>query len=121
MDIHPIRTDADHAEAVRRIEALWDAAPGTPEDDELDVLATLVDAYEVKRWPIEACTPVEAIRFSMEQNGRSQKDLAELLGSRSRASEILNGRRGLSVEQIKLLHLRWRIPAESLLGRVADA
>ncbi len=120
MDIRPIRTEADHAAAVRRMEALWEAAPGTPEDDELDVLATLVDAYERQRWPIEACSPVDAIRFSMEQNDRSQRDLAELLGSRSRASEILSGRRGLTLEQIKLLHVRWHIPLEALLGQMAD-
>lgn len=121
MDIQPIRTDADHERAVRRIEAILDAAPGTQEDAELDALATLVDAYERRRWPVEHGTPLDMIRFVMEQNDYSQTDLANLLGSRSRASEILNGKRALTLDQIRLLGARWRIPVALLVGDLADA
>ena len=72
--VRPVRTEADHAAAVRRMEALWEAAPGAPEDDELDVLATLVDAYERRRWPVESCSPLEAIRFSMSRTTGPRKN-----------------------------------------------
>ena len=114
MTIKPIRNDTDHAVALARIEALWNAEPGTPENDEFDVLAVLVSDYENKRWPILPPDPVEAIRFHMEQNGFRQKDLAKVLGSESRASEILNRQRNLSMENIKAIHKAWRIPLESL-------
>lgn len=115
MDIHPIRTDDDHAAAVREIEALWGAAPGTPEGDRLDVLITLVDAYEARRWPLPDTDPVEAIKSSMAMEGRGQSDLAEVLGSPSRASEILRRKRGLTLPMIWELHRRWRIPADALI------
>ena len=94
---------------------LWGAAPGTPEGAVLDALATLVQAYEDRRWPPEALDPIEAIQASMQWNGRTQADLAELLGSRSRASEILNRKRGLTVEMIHKLQSEWGIPAELLI------
>lgn len=115
MDIKPIHTDDDHAAAMAEIERLWDAEPGTPEHDKLEVLAALVDAYEAKRWPIDPPDPVEAIRWRMEQAGYTQADLATLLGSRSRASEVLNRRRHLTTEMAWKLHREWRIPAESLI------
>ena len=121
MDIRPIRDDAAHEAAVRRIEALWGAPEGSPEGDELDVLATLVDAYERKRWPSDNRDPIGVLRFMMEQNGRSQADLAHLLGSRSRASEILNGKRELTLDQIRLLARDWRIPAAALIGELEPA
>ena len=117
MDIHPIRTEADYEAALKDIETYFDREPelGSSEADRFDVLATLIEAYERERWPIDPRDPVEAIRYCMEQQGRSQSDLAVLLGSRSRASEILSRRRPLTLEMVRKLHLEWRIPAESLL------
>ena len=116
MNIRPIHTDADHETALARIEALWDAQPGTPEHDEIEVLAILVSAYEDTRWPTLPPDPVEAIKFHMEQNGLKQKDLAAIIGSVSRASEVLSGRRGLTVEMIRAIHTAWPIPLECLIG-----
>ncbi|MCM2312370.1 MAG: helix-turn-helix domain-containing protein [Steroidobacteraceae bacterium] len=116
MNISPIRTDADHATALRRIDALMDAAPGTPEAEELDVLATLVEAYEDRHFPIADPDPLAAIQFRMEQLGLTRKDLEPLLGSRGRVSEILNGRRALSLQMIRRLHRELGIPLESLVG-----
>lgn len=114
MTIKPIRNDTDHAMALTRIEELWNSEPGTPEDDEFDVLSVLVSDYENKRWPIPLPDPIEAIKFHMEQNDFRQKDLAKVLGSDSRASEILNRQRNLSMENIKAIHKAWRIPLEAL-------
>jgi HTH-type transcriptional regulator / antitoxin HigA len=116
MAITPIRTDADHKAAMVRIEALWSAEAGTPEHDELEVLAILVAAYEEKRWPILPPDPVEAIKFHMEQNGFRQKDLAGVIGSESRASEVLNRHRPLTVQMIRAIHAAWSVPLESLIG-----
>lgn len=113
--LKPIRSDADHSAAVAEIEALWDAEPGTPEHDRLEVLGTLVDAYEASRWPIDAPDPVEAIKARMEASGYTQSDLGRLLGSRPRASEVLNRQRRLTVEMAWKLHRAWSIPAESLI------
>ncbi len=121
MDIRPIRTDDDHIAALKEIEALWGAELGTPEGDRLDVLATLVVAYEEKRYPVPPADPIGVLLFSMEQNGRKQKDLAELLGSRSRASEILARKRELTLEQIRKLHREWHIPAGALIGDLEHA
>lgn len=115
MDIKPIRTDADHAAAVAEIERLWSAAPGSPEHDRLEVLGTLVDAYEQTRWPIEPPDPVEAIKIRMEQAGYSQADLGRLLGSRARASEVLARKRRLTTEMIWTISRHWNIPAENLI------
>ena len=116
MPIKPIRNDAEHAAAIARIETLWGAAAGTPEGDELDVLATLVDAYESARWPEGDVDPIDALRIIMEDSGRSQADFARLLGSRSRASEILNRRRALTVEMIWRISREWGIPADLLIA-----
>lgn len=116
MAIQPIRTSANHDAALARIKALWDARPGTPEHDELEVLSMLVSAYEDEHWPILPPNPVDAIKFHMEQNGFRQKDLASVIGSTSRASEVLNRRRPLTVEMIKAIHAAWSIPLESLIG-----
>jgi HTH-type transcriptional regulator/antitoxin HigA len=116
MAVRPIHTDADHDAAIARIEALWDAKPGTPKHDELEVLGILVAAYEESRWPILPPDPVEAIKFHMEQNGFRQKDFAAVIGSESRASEVLNRRRSLTVQMIKAIHAAWSIPLASLIG-----
>lgn len=121
MEIRPIRTDADHEAALREIDRLWGSAPGTDDGDRLDVLVTLVEHYEETRWPIPRSTPLEVLKFMMEQNDRSQTDLANLLRSRSRASEILSGKRELSLDQIRLLAREWRIPAASLIGELETA
>ncbi len=115
MDIKPVRTDRDHAEALAEIERLWDAAPGSPDADMLDVLATLVDAYESRQFPIEAPDPIDALRAHMDMAGRTQTELGALLGSRSRASEILNRRRALNVEMIHKISTSWGIPADILV------
>lgn len=116
MQIQPIRTDADHAAALRRIDSLMDAAAGTPEADELDVLATLVEAYEDRNFPVADPDPLVAIQFRMEQLGLTRRDLEPLLGSRGRVSEVLNGRRALSLQMIRRLHRELDIPLESLVG-----
>ncbi|MCH8557635.1 MAG: helix-turn-helix domain-containing protein [Balneolia bacterium] len=115
MRIQPIHTEQDHQKALERIEEIFDARPGTAEGDELEILGILVDEYEKKHFPIEAPTPVEAIKFRMEQLGMEQKDLAKLLGSKSRASEILSGKRSLSLRQIKIMYRKLGIPAEVLI------
>ena len=116
MEISPIRTEQDYENAVARIEALMDAGAGTPEGDELDVLATLVNAYEEFHFPIEAPDPIEAIKFRMEQFGITEKDLEQFIGSRTRVWEILNIKRGLSIEMIRQLHQGLKMPYENLLG-----
>jgi HTH-type transcriptional regulator/antitoxin HigA len=115
MDIRPIRNDEDHEAALREIEALWGAEAGTLDGDRLDVLITLADAYEDTRWPIPEGDPVDAIKDSMAMEGRTQSDLAEVLGSASRASEVLRRKRGLTLPMIWALHEQWRIPAEVLV------
>jgi HTH-type transcriptional regulator/antitoxin HigA len=116
MTIHPIHTEADHEAAIARIEALWGSQPGTTEHDEIEVLAVLVSVYEDAHWPALPVDAVEAIKFHMEQNGFKQKDLAGVIGSVSRASEVLSGRRALTVGMIKAIHAAWSIPLEVLIG-----
>jgi HTH-type transcriptional regulator/antitoxin HigA len=117
MDIHPIRTEADYRAALRRVSALvdLDPAPGTPEGDALDILSTLLAAYEQKHYPIAAPDPVEAIRFHMEQTGMSAADLVPYIGPRHRVYEVLNGKRPLTMPMIRRL-LSLGIPAASLVG-----
>ncbi len=115
MQIRPIHTEKDYQNALARIEEIFDARAGTVEGDELEILGILVDEYEKKHFPIEAPKPIEAIKFRMDQLGMEQKDLAKLLGSRSRASEILSGSRSLSLRQIKILCQKLNIPAEILI------
>jgi HTH-type transcriptional regulator / antitoxin HigA len=115
MDIRPIRTDEDHRSALREIEQLWDAAPGSAEADRLDVLATLVEHYEEARHPLRPADPVETIKAHMAWTGRDQSDLAALLGSRARASEILSRKRTLTMDMVRKLSKVWGIPAEPLI------
>lgn len=118
MDVRPIRTEADYDEALAEIEQYFDNEParGSPEADRFDVLAALIAAYENERWPIEPPAAVDAIRMVMEIRGYTQADLAALLGSRSRASEILSGKRKLTMDQARKLHKEWQVPAESLIA-----
>ncbi len=116
MRIHPIRTDKDHERAVVRIEELMSAAPGTPEGDELEVLATLVDAYEAKHHAIDAPDPVTAIQFRMEQEGLTRKDLEPFIGSRARVSEILNRKRTLTLNMVRRVKSGLGISADLLIG-----
>ncbi|MCC0004319.1 MAG: helix-turn-helix domain-containing protein, partial [Methylobacteriaceae bacterium] len=120
MSIKPICTDADHAAAVARMEQLWDAAPGSAAAAELDALATLADAYEARQVTIPPARPVEVLRYAITEMGHTQAELAAILGSRSRASEVLNGKRELTVDMIRKISAAWRIPAELLIG-VEDA
>ncbi len=115
MQIHPIRTKQDHSMAVARIEELMSAAPGSPEGDELDVLATLVDAYEAKHDVIDAPGPIAAIQFRMEQQHLSRKDLEPLIGSRARVSEILTGKRHLTLSMVRRVKARLGISADLLI------
>ena len=114
-EIKPIKTEADYDAALAEIATLMDAEPGTPEGDRLDVLVTLVEAYEAKRWPIDPPDPIVAIKLRMEQRGLTRHDLEKVLGSKSRVSEVLNRKRPLTLEMIRRLHARWGIPAKSLI------
>jgi HTH-type transcriptional regulator/antitoxin HigA len=114
-DLKPIRSEADYEAALEEIERLWGAKVGTPEGDRLDVLSTLVDAYETEHDPIDPPDPIAAIRFRMEQQGLTRKDLERILGSRVRVSEILNRKRGLSIAMIRRLHEALGIPADVLI------
>jgi HTH-type transcriptional regulator/antitoxin HigA len=116
MGIRPIHTQADHDATLARIEVLWDAVPGSPEHDELEILSILAAAYEDTQWPILPPDPVEAIKFHMDQNGYGQNDLARVIGSAPRASDILNGRRTLSLAMIKAIHTAWSIPLACLIA-----
>lgn len=118
-----IKTEADYERTLARIEALMDAAPGTPEMDELEVLSVLVEKYEDERYPVDMPDPIAAIRFRMEQQGLTHADLEAYLGSQARVSEVLNGKRALSKEMIRRLHRGLGIPAEELLqapGRAVE-
>jgi HTH-type transcriptional regulator/antitoxin HigA len=118
MDIQPIRTDQDHRAALAEIEGCWGAPEGTEESDKLDVLVALVESYEAKRWPIETgerFDPIDVLRYAIEELGHTQAELAELLGSRSRASEVLSRRRALTVEMIHKIGEAWKIPADLLV------
>jgi HTH-type transcriptional regulator/antitoxin HigA len=119
MQIRPIRTEEDHRAAVARIEQLMSAAPGSLEGDELDVLATLVDAYEAKHHVIDAPSPVAAIQFRMEQQQLSRKDLEPLIGSRARVSEVLTGKRPLTLEMVRRLKSGLGISADVLVAPAA--
>ena len=117
MDIHPIHDDAGHTLALARVEQLWGAEPGTPASDELEVLVTLVDAYEAKHHAILPPDPVEAIRFRMEQTGLTRKDLEPMLGSRARVSEVLAHKRPLTIAMIRRLRKGLGLSADVLVGR----
>ena len=118
MDIRPIRTDKDHRAALAEIEACWGAPEGTLEGDKLDVLTTLVESYEARRWPMEAderFDPIDVLHHAIEELGHTQAELADLLGSRSRASEVLSRRRALTVDMIHKISEAWKLPAELLV------
>lgn len=115
MQIRPIKTVEDNNAALARIEQLWDAEPNTPEGDELDVLATLVSAFEEESFPIEAPDPIEAIKFRMEQQGLEDKDLVQFLGQRSRVTEVMNRQRRLSITMIRKLNAGLKIPLDCLV------
>ncbi|MGC2811397.1 MAG: helix-turn-helix domain-containing protein [Bradyrhizobium sp.] len=122
MEIHPIRNDEDHAAAIREIEKLWGAETGSEEGDKLDILATLVEKYEERRWPnVDVSDPIDLLNYAITEFGHSQAELADLLGSRSRASEILNRRRPLTVEMIHRISEAWKISADLLVKPVRVA
>lgn len=115
--VRPIRNEADYDAALDAIETYFEhePEPGTPEADRFDIMATLIGAYEREHWPIDPPEPIDAIRHCMEQHGYNRSDLANLLGSRSRASEIMNRRRPLTMEMAWKLHREWGLPAEILI------
>jgi HTH-type transcriptional regulator/antitoxin HigA len=115
MDIAPLKTRQDYRRALNEIEGLMHAKRNTPEGDRLDVLVTLVEAWEQKHYPIDLPDPVEAIKYHMEQNGLAPRDLIPFIGNRNRVHEVLNRRRPLTLKMIQRLHAGLRIPAESLL------
>lgn len=117
MDIKPIRTDADYQAALKKIAALMEADPelGTPDGDRLDILATLVQAYEQRHFPMDLPDPVEAIKFRMDQQGLKPKDLEPMIGQRNRVYEVLNRKRPLTMAMVWRLHTGLGIPAESLI------
>jgi HTH-type transcriptional regulator/antitoxin HigA len=121
MKTKVIKTESEYAAALARIEKLMDAKPGTPQGDELELLSLLLHDYEEKVFPIARPDPVAAIRFRMEQQGLGPKDLVPFLGSRSRVSEVLSGRRRLSLKMIRALVGGLRIPADVLLGQPQNA
>ena len=114
-DVKPIRNEADYDAAMADVAALWGAPNGTPEGDRLDVLATLIDAYEAKHHAMDAPDPIEAILFRMEQQGLTRKDLEDIIGTRTRIAEVLNRKRSLSIAMIRRLHDRLGIAAEVLI------
>lgn len=114
-----IHSEKEHREALATIERLWDAKPGTPDHDALEVLALLVEDYEKRTFPIELPDPVAAIRFRLEQSGKGPEDLVPILGSRSRVYEVLNGKRSLSLAMIRRLFDELHIPMEALIPRRA--
>ena len=114
-DLKPIRSRRDYEAAIKAVERLWGAKAGTRDGDRLDVLATLIDSYEAEHYPMDPPDPVEAIKFRMEQQGLTRRDLEEIIGTRTRIAEILNCKRGLSIAMIRRLHERLGISAEVLI------
>ncbi len=117
-EVKPIRSAADYQAALGEIELLWGAKTGTPRGDRLDILATLVDAYENEHEPMDPPDPVEAIKFRMEQQGLTRRDLENLIGSRARVAEVLNRKRDLSIAMIRRLHGALGISADVLIRPV---
>jgi HTH-type transcriptional regulator/antitoxin HigA len=115
MQIKPIRSDKDHAAALLEVERLWGAKRGTPDGDKLDVLITLVEAYERERFPIDTPDPIEAIRFRLEQQGKDLRSLIGVIGQRTRVYEVMRRDRPLSLAMIRRLHEKLGIPAEVLI------
>lgn len=115
MTIKPIKNEKDYEQALLRLEAIFDAKPNTAEGDELEVLGILIDEYEQSHFPIGLPDPIEAVKFRMEQMGYTQNDLANVIGLKSRASEVLNKKRKLSLNMIRNLHNQMNIPTEVLI------
>ena len=113
--LKPIRSAADHKRALAEVARLWGARSGTPEGDRHDILATLIDAYEAEHYPMDPPDPIEAIKFRMESQGLTRKDLEPLIGTRTRVAEVLSRKRGLSIRMIRRLHEHLGIPAEVLI------
>jgi HTH-type transcriptional regulator/antitoxin HigA len=114
-ELKPIRSKADYKKALGELERLWGAKTGTPKGDRLDVLATLIDAYEAEHYPMDPPDPIEAIKFRMEQQGLTRRDLEPMIGTRTRVAEVLNRKRGLSIGMIRRLHARLGISADVLI------
>ncbi len=115
MGIRPIRTKADYRAALKEVERLWDAEPGTPAGDRVDVLVTLIEAYEAKHFPIAAPDPIAAIVFMMEQKGVTRRDLEPAIGSRGRVSEVLNRKRPLTLPMVRALSALLGVPTDVLV------
>lgn len=120
-DLKPIRNEKDYERALAEVEVLWGAKAGTPKGDRLDILATLIEAYEAAHYPMDPPDPIEAIKFRIEQQGLSRKDLEKILGTRTRVSEVLNRKRGLSINMIRALHEKLGISAEILIRSIRGA
>ena len=118
MHLKPIKTDADHEAALKEIERLWDAEEGTADADRLEVLSTLVEAYEEAHFPMDLPDPIEAIKFRLEQQGEDKKALIGIIGNRTRVYEVLRRDRALSLAMIRELNHRLKIPAEVLIRPV---
>lgn len=114
-EVKPIRSKRDYEAALKEVERLWGAKVGTREGNRLDVLATLIDAYETEHYPMDPPDPIEAIKFRMEQKGLTRRDLEQIIGTRTRIAEVLNRKRGLSIAMIRRLHERLGISAEVLI------
>lgn len=114
-DLKPIRSETDHAAALVEVERLWGAKLGTPDGDRLDVLATLIEAFEAHAYPMDPPDPIDAIQFRLEQLGLTRKDLEPLIGTRARVAEVMNRKRGLSIEMIRRLHEQLGISANVLI------
>ena len=121
MDIKPIKTNTDYRAALKEVEALMMAEPNTPEGEKLDILVTLIEAYERKHFPLDLPDPVEAIKFEMEQKGLTVKDLEPMIGKSNRVYEVLNRKRSLTLKMIWKLHQELGIPAESLIKQPVHA
>jgi HTH-type transcriptional regulator/antitoxin HigA len=114
-NLKPLKTEKDYEAALKEMERVWGARLGTPDGDRLDILATLIDAYESEHYPMDPPDPIAAIKFRMEQQGLSRKDLESILGTRTRVSEVLNRKRSLSINMIRRLHDRLGISANVLI------
>ena len=115
MDIKPIKGEAAYERALRRVEELWDAPRGSTQSDELDILTTLIEAYEREHYPIDLPDPIEAIKFRLEQKGNDSRALIGVIGGRTRVYEVMHGKRPLSLNMIRSLHEKLGIPAEVLI------
>jgi len=120
MNIKPIKTDIDYHAALKEVESLMTTEPNTPEGEKLDILVTLIEAYEHKHFPLDLPDPVEAIKFEMEQKGLTVKDLEPMIGKSNRVYEVLNRKRALTLRMIQKLHHELGIPAESLINQPVE-